>query len=549
MKISDKNENRHYTISNQHLFPTSNQIPPNPKKSSIPRLKIDMHKIRMIPIPKTKRRYNIKPNTGPKTFREDNNSLNIENNYYENQKALLNFSFGKLDPNSAYSTDKENSSNKKEKFHTKTEEIPKKVNKYIHNIPVPINMHKKENLNKNSRNKKDIDINNITTKVNLEPNLKLIEENFVDNFKNKERSESLKKALKMYNKIKSLGKLPSEKRNERLNNSYTSGFNYNKKYIKTDENNNRQKYFVRKLVTEERYYIDENGKEQLIGIKHSMFSDKENYPLNKIPNNFNNKLIAHRLKRNISQRNNKIKSIPISNNNSSFHSIKYKIPHEKNNLKIQKIEKYSSYKNISNLKNIPINNQIYKKKICEHSKNKDNLIQTKIIKIPNRNKLPFIDAKFLKRNHSYHEIISSSFKTNNTMNTDYLNSDTESHITNYTNCEISKINNLKKVDTEKNSNTVFLSRCSNNSNCSYYESKSLSNNNNAKQKLKNSNSQSNIYNKDTLYNNIGYHENHGNKNYSGNITNNINIVPIKPKYLRRRHNSYSNSGYVTVNLG
>ena len=491
-----------------------------------------------------------KINKSPKVIQKENNSPNIQTNN-ERQRALLNFSFGKLDLKSANSPDKECSSNKKDKFKIKDEEILKKINKNIQQISIPIKVRKKEKLYKNNFIKKNNNIrstNNIPTKINLEHNIKLIEENFVDNFKNKERSESLKKALRMYNKIKSFGKISPENSNQKLNNSYTSGFKYNKKYSKTVENNSRQKYFIRKMLTEEKYYVDVDGKEKLIEVKHSIISDKENYPLNKTPYIFSNTLIANRLKKNY-KKNHKIKSIPISSNNSSIHSFKNKIPHEINDLKIKKIKKCSSYQNINNLKNRPLSNQLYKKKICEDSKNKkyQNQNQTKIIKIPNRKKCPFVDEKMLKRNHSYHEII-SPFRTIIPRNIGYQSSYTNSNLINYTNYVKLNIDKMKKTDAEKNSNFVFLNRCNNNSNCSYYESKSLSNNNFIKPKLIISNSQSSIYNKDSVYNNFGYHECKENSIYKRNTINNIKTVPIKSKYLSRRNNSYSNSNYVTVSM-
>ena len=544
------NENKSNIIPNQSLLYTNRYIHSNSRQKSNVSPKISSYKVRMIPIPKTKRRFNNISNMSQKLFQEENNSPNVDMNY-ERQRALFNFSFGKLYPSSTYSTNKELSYNKKDIFQTKTEETQKKINRNIHHIPIPITISKKSNLNKNNCiiNNDINNINNdndITTKINMERNIKLIEENFVDNFKNKERSESLKKALKMYNKIKSLGKLSSEKSNENLNNSYTSGFNYNKKFSKTIEKNNRKKYFIRKLVTEEKFIVDENGKEQLIGIKCSVINDKEHCPLKKISSDLNNQLVAYKLKKNKSQKNNKIKSIPISINNSSINSFRNKIPHDKN-LKIKKIEKCSSHRNINSSRNMSLNNQIYVKKICGKSKSKENQNQTKIIKIPNQKKYPFADTKLLKRNHSYHEIL-SSFRTINTINTDYLNSDTDSHLTNYTNREKQRINNMKKMDTEKNSNSIFLSRCSNNSNCSYYESKSLSKNNFTNSKIKNSNSQTNIYTKELEYNNIGYHESQQNTIYKGNTINNTNIDQIKPKYFRKRNNSYSNYNYVTFNI-
>ena len=180
---------------------------------------------------------------------------------------------------------------------------------------------------------------------NFEENykLKLIKEKFVCNFKNKDRSESLEKALNFFDKYSNYGKF---KLNGSLNHSFTNRFdnpfksyqngnnskmeNNDKNeisYIKrkkysvnnlemndinnTNENKdnkdkkiilkkkvNRKKikkkskekehtsdklnlknerkngFYIRKVIREEKYFIDKEGKEKLIGIKQSIFNSQ-----------------------------------------------------------------------------------------------------------------------------------------------------------------------------------------------------------------------------------------------------------------------------------
>ena len=153
---------------------------------------------------------------------------------------------------------------------------------------------------------------------NNEKSLEIIEK-FADNFKNKERSESLKNVLNMYKRYKSLSSMTNKnkfdnsyssihiiknksyyqkkesaflnalKRNENnqklLNKINSIPISFNSNYITENneninniniakENNNNRKYFLRKVVREEKCYMDKNGKIHVVGYKQTLIDDK-----------------------------------------------------------------------------------------------------------------------------------------------------------------------------------------------------------------------------------------------------------------------------------
>ena len=154
---------------------------------------------------------------------------------------------------------------------------------------------------------------------NNEKSLEIIEK-FADNFKNKERSESLKNVLNMYKRYKSLSSMTNKnkfdnsyssihiiknksyyqkkesaflnalKRNENnqklLNKINSIPISFNSNYITENneninniniakENNNNRKYFLRKVVREEKCYMDKNGKIHVVGYKQSKKKKKK----------------------------------------------------------------------------------------------------------------------------------------------------------------------------------------------------------------------------------------------------------------------------------
>ena len=207
----------------------------------------------------------------------------------------------------------------------------------INNIQNDI-VEKREILSENLSNHQLTDSISHFFDNNFEGNkkLKLIKEKFVSNFKNKERGESLEKALILFDKYSNYGKF---KLNGNLNHSFTNRYdnpfksnqngnkvenNDNKvSYIKRkkysvnnleincinniNDNNdnkiilkkmvNRKKvkkkskekennklnlkeekkngFFIRKVIREEKYFIDDEGKEKLIGIKQSTFDSQD----------------------------------------------------------------------------------------------------------------------------------------------------------------------------------------------------------------------------------------------------------------------------------
>ena len=177
--------------------------------------------------------------------------------------------------------------------------------------------------------------------------LTVIEEKFSNNFKNKERNNSLGKALKLFHKFKSFGGInsptnvnksysytiyPKNKLKNDLIKENLETFTFEKKnnettkkrklYIKNinndlkdiekiktgnkeqnekvsienlkeksgnkknDEKNKNKNYFIRKIIREEKYFIDETGKEKIIDVRQSVYdSDSKKLSIKKTDNN------------------------------------------------------------------------------------------------------------------------------------------------------------------------------------------------------------------------------------------------------------------------
>ena len=246
-------------------------------------------------------------------------------------------------------------------------------------------------------------------------------------------------------KIKKISKIIKEKEKEEENDE-NNNINKNNEttYIKSRKNNNKKifslkdetkkGFFIRKVIREEKYLIDDDGTEKLIGIRQSTFDIKNNKKkdkkinVNKIRKDNNNKTLLNKkkfaeyIKDRITNRksegslcfqnkntnkDNNIKNIEINTefinnkniNNDNCNNIKIvinKINKINSNPKINLnfIKKYKngikSLENIENKENIQNNNDNNKEnKICETEINQhDNKVHIiKVGKIINKSKI------------------------------------------------------------------------------------------------------------------------------------------------------------------
>jgi len=274
--------------------------------------------------------------------------------------------------------------------------------------------------------------------------LKLIKEKFVSNFKNKERGESLEKALILFDKYSNYGKFKlnrsftnrydnpfksyqngniSEKNDKNeisyikrkkysVNNLEINGINnpnekndkndnkiilkkmVNRKKIKKKstyeklnlKNEKKNGYFIRKVIREEKYFIDNEGKEKLIGIKQSIFDSQNDNE------NGGGKMIN--INKNKSFKNNQSKTLLNSKKISEI--IKGKISNKKelDNKGSFSLKNNISKSNIKN-KNIElVGNKILQKKINGDKCNNIKIVINKINKI---NSNPKINLNFIKK--------------------------------------------------------------------------------------------------------------------------------------------------------
>ena len=362
---------------------------------------------------------------------------------------------------------------------------------------------------------------------NNEKSLEIIEK-FADNFKNKERSESLKNVLNMYKRYKSLSSMTNKnkfdnsyssihiiknksyyqkkesaflnalKRNENnqklLNKINSIPISFNSNYITENneninniniakENNNNRKYFLRKVVREEKCYMDKNGKIHVVGYKQSLIDDKNKKKLNikKKENKPNQKNNKNKKEKKINVEINQINNINSYNNISEIDSI--------NNLK----------KNKKNINNIFDNEQYHN---LTEKNEPDNLCMINISRKINKNNQNFkyyenkikilpkkLDENILNNNisfdrishrtvHSLGQNYSYQFPYNNNAYNDkiidfkkYYNGNLQNQITDLGYNNINEYNYKSNYDPYYYNANIFAQ---NNNNCSYYESKSFS---------------------------------------------------------------------------
>ena len=398
---------------------------------------------------------------------------------------------------------------------------------------------------------------------NNEKSLEIIEK-FADNFKNKERSESLKNVLNMYKRYKSLSSMTNKnkfdnsyssihiiknksyyqkkesaflnalKRNENnqklLNKINSIPISFNSNYITenneninntniTKENNNNRKYFLRKVVREEKCYMDKNGKIHVVGYKQSLIDDKNKKKLNikKKENKPNQKNNKNKKEKKINVEINQINNINSYNNISEIDSI--------NNLK----------KNKKNINNIFDNEQYHN---LTEKNEPDNLCMINISRKINKNNQNFkyyenkikilpkkLDENILNNNisfdrishrtvHSLRQNYSYQFPYNNNAYNDkiidfkkYYNGNLQNQITDLGYNNINEYNYKSNYDPYYYNANIFAQ---NNNNCSYYESKSFSR---YKDKfLKHNNSQMEFY-RNNIFDENDISNNHNDNDY------------------------------------
>ena len=584
----------------------------------------------------------------------DSFQSNTNNNFINNKDENIFFSFGKIKPENKIRNNNINSEQNKlsPKFNKNNvltdknfinnenislntnESSTKKRKKYI--IPKPnikkncfnygnnLNMEKIDTLVKNDE-KNFIKYNNKTlnetfyscNKGKEEKDLKVIEE-FMGNFKNKDRSESLKNALNMYKRYKSLSNLNSD---NKLNNSccelnslenkltmqkseenllakrklikrinenkiikniknninsinnkniYNNKNNFNSNQnINTNNNekNKIKKFFLRKIIREEKCYRDKNGNIHVVDFKQSLINDEDKPIFNK-----NKKLIKKDLSHECFQvkkiqNNNQINNI---NNNKNRNT---EFDKNSNKLRIINISKRQNNKKYQkNTKNFIKPQKIKIIKYTNKSNNFSNNIvnNNKIKKLP-LDKFDYININPIQRNHSYQNIynihedkynINQKYNEYNSNYNKFYNNNIIYKYAHNTNYDLSRNKNYKyKIYTNKynynniyneyNGNyykkesypesdrTILLNR--NNSNCSFYESKSISKD---KPKiLRHNNSyivfKSNGNNYIDYIKNANYNTNNPNY-YNENINFNNNIVYDNMRF----NNDFNNNKYI-----
>ena len=553
-KFLSKNK-ENINLNNQENIIEELKVKLNPKKF--------IKKI-FLPVRKEKiSNYNIfKTNINNNSnFLQQNNYLHQTNNNKVNRKLI----FLKEKRNSV-KEDKHMSNLNTERNNEKNLQRKKKAFKISTNDEI-FDFYKKKSDKDNQRSNKITNSNNYVDPLNkalsfkndssLNDNSKksfeLIEK-FADNFRNKDRSESLKNALNMYKRYKSLSSLSNK---NKLNNSFSSiTIVKNKSYyqnveknfinaIKKQENrenhltnnigknkginnflndnfekrNNKikddKKYFLRKVIREEKCYMDDKGKIHVVGFKQSLIDDKNkdknNNKKNMKKNNKNNK------SRKINVEINQINNINSYNNIGHIHSIK----NLKNNKKNSKNSKDKKYNNLTE-RNEPDKLRIIglSKRISKNKKNRNiKYYENKLANISKK-----IDKNIINNNTSFDRISHRaihSFGKNYSIYYSYNNRPEVNlseiyDINNYSNINCANqnclINNTMNDYNYKNHYEPYYNRriyAQNNDNCSFYESKSFSTD---KERL--------------LKNHIDYISNLKNNifdvNYTNNFDNNIN---------------------------
>ena len=585
----------------------------NPQKNKIEEIKIkaktkrDIKKI-LLPMKKENmksyKKYimKINNNTG---FWNQNNFNTEANNHIINKKLI--FQNNKRNP---IHSSKTNYINNTEKNDINNLQKKKKLLKLSTNDEIFGFRKRKIDkgiLRANNNNNENNDIEPLTKTFsfrkenslnNNEKSWELIEK-FADNFRNKERGESLKNVLNMYKRYKSLSSLSN---NKKLNNSYSSitiiknksyyqkgennfpnaiqskenkekysekteQIHFSKKHMNNSNDNNKEninqinmnnekkkkkeksnkKYFLRKVVREEKCYIDKNGKIHVVDFKQSLIDDKDKK--NPIKKTKNNKRQRSYKNKKINVEINQINNINSYNNIGDIHSIKdFKKDkkhknsyfnqkefnnlterHETENLKIIGLSKRLK-KNNSNFK-------YYENKLVNHQKKiEQNMINnnTSVDRITHRTVHSF------GNNHSFY----CSTNNNNDLNNNN-NYAVKEYNMNMQNPNQVEYNNMNDYNYKNHYYPPYYNRriyTQNNDNCSFYESKSFSN---YKDKiLKQNNKHVNFYRNNIF--DINYTNNPDSEYlYDEDMNNNTFFNSYILDYSYNNYNSKQNTGKIS----
>jgi len=520
---------------------------PNKAENAIKEIKIKIEKkndIKKIYLPSRKKNIIL----NQKNYMNNNAYLLSENN---NERANKNLIF--LKKKNSPSNGKNLKYNfKTERNHLKSLQKKKKLLKistndelfyiYRNKLDNYIQRPNKMTFSKNSIEPltKTFSFNKENSLDNNEKSLELIEK-FADNFKNKERSESLKNVLNMYKRYKSLSSMTNKnkfdnsyssihiiknksyyqkKENEFLNEMKRNIYNQkllskinsipfsnsinnipeNKENIndinatknkkENNENKKERKYFLRKVVREEKCYMDDKGKIHVVDYKQSLIDDKNKNKLNnkkKEKNKATQKNIKNKKEKKINVEINQINNINSYNNISNINSLKNLKKNKKNIGNIFDNEEYHNLterNEAGNLCMIDISRKINKKNPnFKYYENKIKLLPKKLDEnILNNNNVSFDRISHrtvhsLGPNYSY-QIPYNNHSIYNDKIIDFKKYYNGNLPNQFNNLEYNNNININEYNYKNNYDPYYINSnifAQNNNNCSYYESKSFSN--------------------------------------------------------------------------
>jgi len=520
---------------------------PNKAENAIKEIKIKIEKksdIKKIYLPSRKKNIIL----NQKNYMNNNAYLLSENN---NERANKNLIF--LKKKNSPSNDKNLKYNiKTERNHLKSLQKKKKLLKistndelfyiYRNKLDNYIQRPNKMTFSKNSIEPltKTFSFNKENSLDNNEKSLELIEK-FADNFKNKERSESLKNVLNMYKRYKSLSSMTNKnkfdnsyssihiiknksyyqkKENEFLNemkrNIYNqkllskinsipfsnsinnipenkgniNDINATKNKKENNENKKERKYFLRKVVREEKCYMDDKGKIHVVDYKQSLIDDKNKNKLNnkkKEKNKATQKNIKNKKEKKINVEINQINNINSYNNISNINSLKNLKKNKKNignRFDNEEYHNLTERNEAGNLCMIDISRKINKKNPnFKYYENKIKLLPKKLDEnILNNNNVSFDRISHrtvhsLGPNYSY-QIPYNNHSIYNDKIIDFKKYYNGNLPNQFNNLEYNNNININEYNYKNNYDPYYINSnifAQNNNNCSYYESKSFSN--------------------------------------------------------------------------
>ena len=617
-----------------NLMQNENYIHMNKKQIKSNNIELNSNEIRKISLPIRKNCFNSPKRK--KLIINQTDSFQSNNSAYfaNNKEQNVFFSFGKGKPQNKNMNINSKQNKLTPKFKKNNVLTEKNVNN--ENISLNIDESNKKNRKKNIIPKPTIKKNSLNSITNLEKNdyskkndenifiknnykilteasetfykydkrkeerdLKIIEE-FMGNFKNKDRCESLKNALNMYKRYKSLAnlnfgnklnnsccdlnsiknkltehkseenllakkKIIKQKNNNNRNNTSQNKSNINKynfknnfnSYQNINKNKNKndvkkvKKFFLRKIIREEKCYRDDNGNIHVVDYKQSLINE-ENKPIS----NDNNKIIQ----KDLSHENYQVKQIQNKDNINNSNNDKIRnSEYDKNSHKLRIINISKRVDHKKNYQNKTHNFiQPQKIKIVKYQNKSNNVSNNfvnnyRIKKLP-LNRIEYINVGPIHRNHSYQNLCYLNQNENKyNSNNEYYNNNINYKYSHNTNYDLSRYKKIRYIDNyiSHNNNyndyiggyykkesypeadrTILINR--NNRNCYFYESNPFSK---ERQKILRHNNSNIVFkrNRDHFINYIRdeYYNTNSHNYYNENININNNI---------ENHNMRYNSG-------